>query len=69
MSKDRESYSSISLEVSGVERGKSVLGLSFNFSNFQGFKELFFVLYYTIIPNILYRFVITFLKLLHLSNP
>ena len=29
------------LEVSGVERGESVLGLSFNFFNFQGFKALF----------------------------
>ena len=40
-----ESYSGLSLEGSGVERGKGVLGLSFNFSNFQGFKELIFVLY------------------------
>ena len=46
--KDRENYSRICLAMVWVERRKSVLGLSFNFWNFQGFKELFFVLYYNI---------------------
>ena len=47
--KDRESYSGFSLEVAGVKRGKLCLLI---FQLFQGFEELFFVLYDNTDPRV-----------------
>ena len=54
--KDRDSYSGVSLEMDGVKVGECVLGLSFNCSNFQGFKKLFSVLYESNIVRIVFHF-------------
>ena len=48
--KKRDNYSRNCLAMDAVERGKSVLGLSFNYRKFQGFLKTSFSSFTTLVP-------------------